>query len=303
MDARDQEPPDINTDPPPDRLPPDIYPDPETPCTTDEDCVIVLLQNRCCSPDPIAVPRALAGSDPCWHELGQPWINNPECLDIECFWCPPIDRRAYGARCEGGVCVPVEDFCSPDEVPAPVASLQALAVPPGGWEQYRGQVVQVTGNPGLGPYSCNCGEGCDDDCLDEEIQQMLDCNIILMGSVCGEPWECGGTECEPSCSPRLLSNRATFTGYLVDSEHDGFELWIMSWDNDCPPPGPNGEGEPCTPMGGDDCAEGLFCFYWGDVIDDCIGTCRLPGDECTIDTECDDGEVCYHGYCMWCCPG
>jgi hypothetical protein len=286
----------------PDPVPPDIYPDSEVQCTTDEDCTVVLDQNRCCGPDPRAMPRALVGSNPCYHELGQPWMENPGCPEILCEWCPPIEHRAYGARCEAGTCVLVEDFCEPMRAPTPVASLDAWSVPPGGWERYRGQVIQLRGYPNLGPYSCRCLDD-DCDCLDEQVQQTLGCMVSMRGSVCGEPWECGGTECSPQCSPRLLANEVVVTGYLVDSVYDGWEIWVVSKDNDCPPPGPNPEWAPCTPLGDDDCAEGLFCYYWGDVVMDCIGTCRPPGTECATAEDCDEGDVCYHGYCEWCCPG
>jgi Cys-rich repeat protein len=297
---------DVVPDPLPDTSPPDVIPDavPDvgTRCVTDDDCTVVIMQDRCCMPDPIAVPRALVGSDPCFHELGATWEDNPGCMPMECAWCPPISSRAYGAACVDGECVAVEDFCG-GEIPEPAASLDANVEPSGGWGQYRGRVVQVTGYPGPGPWSCDCGYGGDCDCRSEVVQQTLDCGISLRGSVCGVPYECTGTECDMDCSPRILSNRGTFTGYLVDSEHDGFELWIMSDDDDCPPDGLNAEGETCTPLGDDDCMEGLYCFYWGDILDDCLGTCRPWGTECTTDTQCGEGEVCYMGYCEWCCPG
>jgi hypothetical protein len=299
-------PPDIVQDRPYDPVPDPIWdpvpPDMETQCTTDDDCTIVLLQDRCCSPDPIAIPRALAGSNPCYHELGQPWVDSPGCPQVDCFWCPPISKRAYGARCEGGVCVPVEDSCTTGPSPAPVASVNSRTQRDGGGERYRGQLVQVRGQPSLGPNSCGCCDDCDCACFDQTVQQALDCSIALMGSVCGEVYACGGTECSPDCSPRLLQNYSTYTGYVVD-DSEGAELWVTRWDDDCPPLGRNPEGASCTPMGDDDCAEGLVCFYWGDVLDNCIATCMPFGTECTFDTDCDEGDVCHQGYCMWCCPG
>lgn|GEM_PF-7117576 len=48
------------------------------------------------------------------------------------------------------------------------------------------------------------------------------------------------------------------------------------------------------------CAEGLICYFWGDVVMLCSGTCRYPGNECQVDSDCHDDEVCYYGYCEWC---
>ena len=297
-DARPDTVPDLPHDPPP--------PDMERQCNSDDDCVIVLNQNRCCMPDPVAMPRVLVGSNPCWHILGESWTENPGCPDIECYACGPISTRAYAARCEEGVCVPVTDFCptADDPVPWPVTWADAATTPRGGWEQYRGQVVALRGYVSLEPDACECCTYCRCTCDSPAATQALSCAISLRGSNCGRPWECSGTECEPSCSPGRLSGDRTMTGYLIDSEAEGWELWVLADEEDCPPYGPNPEGSPCTPFSEtSDCAEGLFCFFWGDVVAPCIGTCRAPGTECSIDPDCDEGETCYQGYCMWCCPG
>ncbi len=116
---------------------------------------------------------------------------------------------------------------------------------------------------------------------------------------------CEGTECSGSCSFGDLQWRGglAIQGYLVDAEEGGWEIWPLHGLDDCAPAGPNPEGAPCEPFNDESCAEGLFCYYWGDVIMGCDGVCRPPGDECEVDTDCDEGDVCYHGYCEWCCPG
>jgi hypothetical protein len=214
-----------------------------------------------------------------------------------------IEQPAYAAKCEEGRCVPVTDFCAPMTATAPAVTLEASLTPGDVWEQYRGQVIQVRGAPRFGLDTCECCTACDCDCFDNPVQQTLECAVSLRGSLCGLEYSCSGTECNADCSPRELQNYSTFTGYLVDSASDGMELWITSNDNDCPPEGLNPEGAPCTPMGDDDCMEGLHCFFWGDVLDNCIGECRPMGTECMFDTDCDEGDLCFMGYCMWCCPG
>lgn len=275
-------------------------------CTRDADCVIALSQDRCCLPDPLAIPRSVLEADPCLHELGVPWEDAPGCGGVSCESCIPISMRAYEARCEDGRCVPVTDFCPPMVSPEPVASLATWSEPEGGWARYRGQVVEVRGQPMKGPDSCQCCYECDCDCFDTRVQWTLDCMITVRGSACGVPWECTGTECDHTCTPDLETWGWIFLqGYVVDSEAGGFELWAMNGPDDCPPPGPNPVDATCTPYSGleGQCQEDLICFYWGDVMDRCVATCRPPGDECTVDEDCPPEDVCHEGYCMWCCPG
>jgi len=95
-------------------------------------------------------------------------------------------------------------------------------------------------------------------------------------------------------------------GYIVDTEEHGIELWVTNTPDECGPAGPNPEGASCDLMGENECAEGLICFYWGDVIAGCDGTCRPPGTECTEETQAEDcaaDQICHEGYCVWCCPG
>jgi hypothetical protein len=131
------------------------------------------------------------------------------------------------------------------------------------------------------------------------------CALALRGSTCGTPWECSGTECDPVCSPTSPGLFSIIEGYVVANEETGPELWITTAPGECAPPGPNPVGERCDAFEEDgvDCAEGLICYYWGDVVMGCDGECRPPGTECTLDEDCTDGDVCVHGYCEWCCPG
>jgi hypothetical protein len=77
--------------------------------------------------------------------------------------------------------------------------------------------------------------------------------------------------------------------------------WICTWPpepDDCPPAGPNPEGTTCTGYSGDhQCADGLYCIYFGDFVPPCTGTCLPPGTECTVDGDCGLWELCEHGYC------
>lgn len=272
-------------------------------CVTDDDCVVALADDRCCMPNAVAVPRARL-AEPCLHELGTNWSIDPMCL-FDCDHCEGISRRYYAARCEAGTCVGIEDFCSPMATPPSAGEFQAAVTPRGGWEQYRGQVVTLEGWDTLGPDSCACCPACDCDCFRTPVQHTLDCTMTLRGSTCGRAWGCTGDECSPSCSPPYPMGAVAVEGYLVDSEAEGWEVWPTTLPGDCPPVGPNPEGASCDVMDEDPygCADGLVCFYWGDVIWSCDGECRPPGTECTIDDDCDGDDVCYLGYCVWCCPG
>ncbi len=295
--------PDVQPDPAADPIP-DPPPD-GVECTMNEHCAVALYQDRCCEPDPVAVSRQQALADPCLHVLGEPWVDNEDCPEIDCLRCMEISERAYEAACLDGECVLVRDYCPPMAMPEPVISAKAGDTPEGGWERFRGRVVRVWGETYLGPDSCECCFECGCTCFEETVQLTLDCAISVRGSICGESWECTGTECESSCSSGYVMGPVTATGYLVDSEEDGLELWVMEVDDeDCPPPGPNPEDAPCTPFSDNsECEEDLFCYYWGDVVWPCAGTCRPFGDECDIDEDCGDERVCYNGYCEWCCPG
>ncbi len=278
-------------------------------CTSDEHCVVALHEDRCCYADPWVVTRTELEADVCLHELGVPWEASHPVCEIDCFTCAPISRRYYGATCLDGRCVGIDDFSPPMEAPASVGTFDAWVTPRGGWEQYRGQVLTLRGQAYLGPDSCACCEFCDCTCFDREVQKTLECTVTLRGSADSEPWACTGTECEAECSPDLyFAGQMIVEGYLVDAEVGGLELWPLHRADDCGPRGPNPEGLPCNAFSGraDECEEGLICFYWGDEITRCEGICRPPGTECTSDTEvidCDEGEVCHEGYCMWCCPG
>jgi hypothetical protein len=279
-------------------------------CSRDEDCVVVLHQDRCCYPNPRAVTRAVLEADPCLHELGQPWGGDSlECRsDIDCDGCGSITDRFYAAQCDQGRCVGVVDFCEPMQAPASVGLFEAQVTPSGGWAQYRGQVVTVMGQPTPGPASAECTGV--EECTGHEVQMTLDCAITVRGSVCGQPWECTGRDCEATCSPDQLMYawRLATEGYLVDAA-GVIEVWPLTPIEECGPRGPNPAGAPCSVYDDDDeggCAEGLVCHYWGDVISICDGTCMLPGTECAEETEeldCPEGDVCYQGYCEWCCPG
>lgn len=273
-------------------------------CVTDDDCVVALGDDRCCSPNPVAVSRARLAASDCLHELGSFWTPDPRCL-VDCDHCEGISRRYYAARCVAGTCKGVEDFCEPLTTPPTAGLFYASVTPRGGWEQYRGQVITVRGWDLLGLDSCACCFDCDCDCFDTPVQHSLDCTMTLRGSTCGTPWNCTGDECRASCSPPYPMGSVVTEGYLVDSEADGWELWPTTLPPDCPPAGPNPEGAPCDVMGDDPygCADGLVCFYWGDEITACDGVCRPHGTECTVDSDCDGDDVCHLGYCVWCCPG
>lgn len=276
-------------------------------CLSDADCVVALHEDRCCSPDPVAVSRTEAAADPCLHVLGEEWIASADCEMAPCAACQHITSRLYAARCEAGSCVGVTDFCAPMVSPAPVTTLYTWSgSDPVDWEPYRSRVVVAEGSPMKGPGSCECCFACDCTCFDSEVEWTLGCQATIRGSACGVPWECSGTECAPECSPPEDTwGQMRIQGYVVDSELDGFEIWAMNTVEDCPPPGPNPAEASCTPYDEPEgqCAEGLICFFWGDVLDRCIATCRPPGTECALDTDCDDGDVCHEGYCVWCCPG
>jgi hypothetical protein len=200
----------------------------------------------------------------------------------------------------------VTDFCEPLRAPASVGLFEASAPPSGGWGQYRGQVLTLVGENIPGPDSARCSGV--EECTGHAVQTTLDCAITLRGSVCGEPWACTGTDCDSTCSPDelVLAWRLTAEGYLVDSAY-GVELWPVAPIDECGPRGPNPAGASCQAFDdGGGCAEGLVCHYWGDVVTVCDGTCVLPGTECTEETQeedCPEGDVCYQGYCEWCCPG
>ncbi|NMC69882.1 MAG: hypothetical protein GYA57_07410 [Myxococcales bacterium] len=275
-------------------------------CLTDDDCVVALEEDRCCNPDPVAVPRRRLEADPCLHPLGTTWTpsSDPTCR-VPCARCMGISRRYYEARCAAGTCVGVEDVCESPATPPSAGLFQASVEPPGGWEQYRGRVITLRGWDTLGPDSCDCCDDCDCDCFHNPVQHTLDCTISLRGSTCGRAWDCSGDECSPSCSPPHPMGPVVTEGYLVDSETDGWELWPTVLWPDCPPAGPNPAGAPCDATGEDPhgCAAGLVCFYWDDVISACDGVCRPPGTECTVDDDCIGDDVCHLGYCVWCCPG
>jgi hypothetical protein len=68
--------------------------------------------------------------------------------------------------------------------------------------------------------------------------------------------------------------------------------------DDCPPAGSNPEGASCSSFDDDQqCASGLFCIFFGDIVAPCTGTCRPAGTECTPTGGCSAGERCLHGYC------
>ncbi len=261
-------------------------------CIDDDDCVVALHVERCCQPNPVAISRAGLDADPCLHELGLPMGDSPEeCTHVPCFVCDPIGERFYDARCDGGTCVGVDDFCAPMTAPESATFLDADDLPEGSVEAYRGQVVTVYGMPALGPDSCEC--------------YTLGCSVTLRGSVCGDSWACDGTECTSDCTTIVLS-RLVVQGYLVDSYSPFTRTWIELWPlhtpyDDCTPFGPNPEGAPCDIFEENQCEEGLICFYWGDTIIGCDGICRPPGTECTPETEiedCPDDNVCHEGYCV-----
>ena len=280
---------------------PDVVPD-GAECVVDDDCVVVLSEERCCDPDPQAVPRAALAADRCLHELGTAWsTTSPECWR-ECYACTPIHERFYAARCISGQCVGVEDFCAPMTAPASVGIFDATVVPRGGWEQYRGQHLTLHGWPQPGPTSASCGD-LPGPCADVPIQTTLACEFTVRGSYCGTPWDCGGTECAPACTPLPIFGALWLDGYVVDSDVGGWELWPTTDFDDCAPAGPNPEGAACTPGEDGECADGMYCHYWDDVLFLCAGECRHEGTECTVDPDCGDGRVCYHGWCEWCCPG
>ncbi|MBN1774112.1 MAG: hypothetical protein JXB32_22830 [Deltaproteobacteria bacterium] len=293
----------------PDETPPDARPDDASGppdivgCLTDDDCAVALPEDRCCSPNPLAVHRSILDLDPCLHELGEPWgATHRECIS-ECDHCEPMWHRYYAARCVEGTCVGVEDFCPPEAVPELAADLRAEELEDGRWREHQGRYVRVRGGLLLGPDSCACrGEPCV--CRENEVQWTVGCALSLRGSTCGIPWECTGTECERSCSPDHVPMYSIVEGYVVASEATGPELWVTTQPYECAPPGPNPAGERCHIDSAEpDCADGLICFYWGDVVMGCDGECRPVGTECTVDEDCADGDVCVHGYCEWCCPG
>lgn len=276
-------------------------------CTGDDDCAVALHEDRCCDPDARVVTRAELEADECLHELGRPWGTNHGC-EFDCMACSPITERFYAARCVDGSCRGVEDFC-PDSmaVPLSVADVRARDEPEGGWEFYRGQVITARGSLYMGPDSCSCCWDCDCDCFDTEVQHTLECQLVLRGSACGTLLECSGTECDPDCTFDEGFMERTVQGYVVDTEEHGVELWVTNTPDECGPAGPNPEGAACDIMGGvNECADGLICFYWGDVIMGCDGICRPPGTECTEETQeedCGEEQICHEGYCVWCCPG
>jgi len=272
-------------------------------CTTDDDCVVALNQERCCAPDPVAVPRSRLAGDHCLHELGTAWTATYDDCWRECYACGPMTRRYYSARCEAGVCVGVEDTCEPSNAPPSAGIFDAAVTPEGGWEQYRGRVITLHGWPTYGPDSSACTPD-SDPCFSTPVQRTLACNVTLRGSTCGVPWSCSGTECDPHCTPEPVWGELWLDGYLVDADVGGWELWPITGSEDCAPRGPHPEGTGCTPFGTDDeCADGLFCYYWGDVVFPCVGTCRPEGTECVVEADCPTGDTCYRGYCEWCCPG
>jgi hypothetical protein len=270
-------------------------------CVTHDDCVVALHEDRCCRPDPMAVPRSEVGPDGCYHELGQPWGDpRPRCI-LPCEECTPITVRYYAARCDGGTCVGIEEFCAPMPAPPSAGEFWTGSEPPDGWTAYRGRVVTLRGWDRLGPDSCAC-EGGSCSCFDRPVQHTLDCEFVVRGATCGTRWECTGTECDHSCSPPEPVYPPLLEGYLVDSRVGGWELWPTVPPGECPPAGRNPEGAPCE-MGEDaECMDGLFCIFWGDVVMGCDGTCMPEGGECAEGgPECPPDQYCQHGYCGW--PG
>lgn len=290
-------------------------------CIDDDDCVVALHVDRCCQGNPLATSRSALEADPCLTELGVPSVAVlEECRETLCYACEPITSRYYSARCDDGRCVGVEDFCVTDQTVSSAATLDSTDFEAPEEAQrlvdaYRGQVVTISGTPLLGPESSDCSLDWPMDCTDTPVDWTLGCEVTLRGSVCGQSWDCEGTECDPQCRfHRLgwtLSSPYTAQGYLVDSYHvDGsleLELWPLHGTDDCAPLGPNPEGSPCQAFSPDHgCEEGLICYYWADVVTLCDGTCRQPGTMCTPETQeedCPEGFVCYEGYCDWCCPG
>ncbi|MBI5501759.1 MAG: hypothetical protein HY907_16065 [Deltaproteobacteria bacterium] len=279
---------------------PTDVPPPE--CTTDDDCIVALNEERCCDPDPLAVPRSRLAEDHCLHELGTAWTDTHDDCWRECYACGPIGRRFYDARCDAGRCIGVDDACAPTDAPPSAGIFDAAVTPRGGWEQYRGRLLTLHGWPSLGPTSSACTPE-PDACFDSPVQRTIACQFTLRGSTCGVPWSCSGSECDASCTPEPTWGELWLDGYLVDTDADGWEFWPITSPEECAPRGPNPEGAACTPFEDGDCAAGLFCFFWGDVLAPCIGECRTEGTECLLETDCPPGETCYHGYCEWCCPG
>jgi hypothetical protein len=271
-------------------------------CVVDDDCVVALSQERCCDPDPLAVPRTRLAEDHCLHELGVPWTTTYDDCWRECYACGPMNRRFYAARCDAGRCVGVEDFCAPMDAPPSVGIFDATVTPRGGWESYRGQLLTLHGWTSLGPHSSACTPE-PDACFPTPVERTIACSFTLRGSVCGVPWSCSGTECHATCTPEPIWGPLWLDGYLVDDDANGWEFWPITPADECAPRGPNPAGAACTPGVDSDCEPGLHCHYWDDVVFPCAGECRPEGTECVLDTDCVDGDVCYHGYCEWCCPG
>jgi len=271
-------------------------------CATDDDCIVALNEERCCDPDPLAVSRSRLAEDHCLHELGAAWTETHDDCWRECYACGPMSRRFYDARCEAGRCVGAEDYCAPMDAPASAGIFDATVMPRGGWEQFRGQLLTLHGWPSPGPHSSACTPE-PDECFDTPVQRTIACQFTLRGSTCGVPWSCSGSECDATCTPEPTWGELWLDGYLVDTDTEGWEFWPITSPEECAPRGPNPEGTACTPFEDGDCADGLFCYFWGDVLAPCIGQCRTEGTECLVEADCAAGETCYHGYCEWCCPG
>lgn len=224
----DMQDPDMPTDP-------DVLPDVPPPgtCATSADCVVAIHEERCCIPCPEVMTRAEMAMDPCLHELGTAFpfpVPTPTC-QRDCTWCAPCgEPPIYMARCEGGRCMPSMDGCDYPDIATPIPSLSGSDfMDEDRWAPYAGQLVSVRGAFFPGPDSCACCFDCFCDCFETPVQPTIDCALTLLGTVCGQTFQCPGTECDASCTPVAGNAYLSAMGFLVPEEMNVPKLWVIEW--------------------------------------------------------------------------
>ncbi len=234
------------------------------------------------------------------------------CPDDECVDCQGHDDCQIGTYCHDGeaVCIEVpcagEGECDDQQIRCDLELGRCVpdVCEPGQTECDGDQILQCNnqGSGYLEPVNCQVGEcidgscSCDDeaDCPGDQVCSDRGCECPADGDPCGENC-CGAEEfcaetevcdgddcstvrhCQPVC-------QGTFCGF--DGE--------LCCEGDTPDCGPAGECAPSCEGEGELCGEAFDeCCPAGDV---CVfGSCRTPGDECEVFSDCDFDEYCDQG--------